>query len=363
MAYKWVRSLDLTLKQLLNLKLQHISGDHSSTDSGVFYYDSAANRPAVRTNAAFKRVAFTDDVPGAGELDAADINYDNGVGSDLDATDVQAAIEELEDEKASTGSVTTVQTNLDNHINDTDDAHDAAAVSYAGGTGISATSVEGALDELATEKLDASALTDHLNDTTDAHDASAISVADAAGQLTATDVEAAIAETFDRIEAHEADTVDAHDATAISYQGSTNLAATTVEGALDELDTEKTTTSYVDTAIANLVDTAPGTLDTLNELAAALGDDPNFATTITNLINERGKVLSYDVGDNSATSFTFTHNLNTRDIVPSLRQSGSPWAVVGAEIDFPTVNTVRVQFDAPAPATDEYKLTIVGKQG
>lgn len=36
-----------------------------------------------------------------------------------------------------------------------------------------------------------------------------------------------------------------------------------------------------------LVDMAPGTLDTLNELAAALGDDPNFATTITDLINTR----------------------------------------------------------------------------
>src|SRR6056300_1181397 len=38
---------------------------------------------------------------------------------------------------------------------------------------------------------------------------------------------------------------------------------------------------YVDTQVANLVDSAPGTLDTLNELAAALGDDPNFSTTIT----------------------------------------------------------------------------------
>lgn len=44
------------------------------------------------------------------------------------------------------------------------------------------------------------------------------------------------------------------------------------------------TQTYVNTAIANLVDTAPGTLDTLNELAAALGDDPNFATTVTNNI-------------------------------------------------------------------------------
>mgnify|MGYP000206341432 CR=1 FL=1 len=43
-------------------------------------------------------------------------------------------------------------------------------------------------------------------------------------------------------------------------------------------------TGYADTAVANLVDSAPGTLDTLNELAAALGDDPNFSTTVTNNI-------------------------------------------------------------------------------
>lgn len=39
---------------------------------------------------------------------------------------------------------------------------------------------------------------------------------------------------------------------------------------------------YVQDSLAALVDSAPATLDTLNELAAALGDDPNFATTITN---------------------------------------------------------------------------------
>jgi len=44
------------------------------------------------------------------------------------------------------------------------------------------------------------------------------------------------------------------------------------------------TKGYVDTEVAALVDSAPGTLDTLNELAAALGDDPNFSTTITNSI-------------------------------------------------------------------------------
>ena len=44
------------------------------------------------------------------------------------------------------------------------------------------------------------------------------------------------------------------------------------------------TKNYVDTEVAALVDSAPGTLDTLNELADALGDDPNFSTTITNQI-------------------------------------------------------------------------------
>ena len=49
--------------------------------------------------------------------------------------------------------------------------------------------------------------------------------------------------------------------------------------------------ALIDTAVADavaaLLDGAPGALDTLNELAAALGDDPNFATSVTTLINAR----------------------------------------------------------------------------
>jgi len=42
--------------------------------------------------------------------------------------------------------------------------------------------------------------------------------------------------------------------------------------------------SYVNQAISNLVDTSPALLDTLNEIAAAINDDPNFSTTITTAI-------------------------------------------------------------------------------
>lgn len=51
-------------------------------------------------------------------------------------------------------------------------------------------------------------------------------------------------------------------------------------------------TSDIATAIANLIDSAPTTLDTLNELAAALGDDPNFATSITTLVGTKEPIIT-----------------------------------------------------------------------
>ena len=52
------------------------------------------------------------------------------------------------------------------------------------------------------------------------------------------------------------------------------------------------TETYVGTQIANLVDSSPVTLNTLNELAAALGDDPNFATTIATSIGLKADTSS-----------------------------------------------------------------------
>lgn len=47
------------------------------------------------------------------------------------------------------------------------------------------------------------------------------------------------------------------------------------------------TDANISAALANLVASAPGTLDTLDELAAALGDDPNFAATVTAALGNR----------------------------------------------------------------------------
>jgi len=65
-----------------------------------------------------------------------------------------------------------------------------------------------------------------------------------------------------------------------------------------DIDTSTIATrSYVDTEVANLVDSSPSTLDTLNELAAALGDDPNFATTVANDIGDKAdKTVDINAG-------------------------------------------------------------------
>lgn len=52
------------------------------------------------------------------------------------------------------------------------------------------------------------------------------------------------------------------------------------------------TETYVNTAISNLVDTAPTTLNTLNELAAAINDDASFASTVTTALGTKAPIAS-----------------------------------------------------------------------
>ncbi len=74
------------------------------------------------------------------------------------------------------------------------------------------------------------------------------------------------------------------------------------------------TQSYVTTAVANLVDAAPSTLDTLNELAAALGDDPNFATTIATSIGTKLPSSSVSGTTNYLAKFTGTSAIGNSQI-------------------------------------------------
>ncbi len=125
----------------------------------------------------------------------------------------------------------------------------------------------------------------------------------------------------------DADTLDGQDGTFyLNYNNFTNtpiLAAVATSGSYSDLSNTPTiptavseltndsgfitsssltgyaTESYVTTQISNLVDSAPTALNTLNELAAALGDDANFATTTATALGNR---LRIDINSQSLTT-------------------------------------------------------------
>lgn len=113
---------------------------HNDTRGDARYYQLSTD---LATQAELD--AHMGDVTAAHAASAISVSSTTLVGT---GTDVQAVFEEVDN------AIVAVETSVSNHLADTSDAHDASAISYAGGTGISATDVEGAIDELATEKLD-----------------------------------------------------------------------------------------------------------------------------------------------------------------------------------------------------------------
>lgn len=82
--------------------------------------------------------------------------------------------------------------------------------------------------------------------------------------------------------------------------------------------------TYVDTAVSNLVDTAPDALNTLNELAAALGDDASFSTTVTNSIATKVSKTNGTV-TTAATDQTVVRNITLSTSAPSGGSDGDVW--------------------------------------
>lgn len=75
------------------------------------------------------------------------------------------------------------------------------------------------------------------------------------------------------------------------------LDLTPIRDRLDIIEGDETVVGSIKNAIYELVDLAPTTLDTLNELAAAIGDDPNFFNTITTRLQELQTAIDQEILD------------------------------------------------------------------
>lgn len=199
------------------------------------------------------------------------------------------------------------------------------------------------------------------------------------------------------------------------------LMPTAMFAKLNELYTKAQIDSAISTAVNNLISGAPGALDTLKELATAMGNDPNFAATITNSLASKvdkvtGKGLSTEdfttplltklngisaganayvhpsshpasmitedsnrrfttdsekaswnaktkkyavaVGNGSLTTITVTHNLASSDVAVTVRDATSG-EVVYPDIQIADTNSLNLLF-ATAPTSGQYRVTVVG---
>jgi hypothetical protein len=109
--------------------------------------------------------------------------------------------------------------------------------------------------------------------------------------------------------------------------------------------TQVATTAFVTTAVSNLVDAAPGALDTLNELAAAINDDASFASTVTTALgNKQDKVanvsdteIGYLDGVTSAIQTQIdgkaatSHTQNASTIITTVTDKSSGYTILAAD--------------------------------
>ena len=102
---------------------------------------------------------------------------------------------------------------------------------------------------------------------------------------TKSNLEAADTTLSGRIDTLEADPTTAAAVAAVQAdvdqnESDSDAADLALSNRLDTLEADPTTQTYVDNAVSALVDLAPATLDTLNELAASIGDDADFIGTM-----------------------------------------------------------------------------------
>ncbi|MDM1209084.1 phage tail protein [Escherichia coli] len=116
-------------------------------------------------------------------------------------------------------------------------------------------------------------------------------------------------------------------------------------------NTQIATTAFVKSAIAAMVGSAPAALDTLNELAAALGNDPNFATTMLNALAGKQPL------DNTLT------NLSGKDVAGLLTylDLGDTNGYVGRKIGEQWITSSKTV--TLNPLTKRIKVTLTGGGG
>ncbi len=270
-------------------------------DSLASNYDAAGSAATAQSNAEDYADSLASNYDAAGSASTAQSNaqtYADNLVNGLDTDDIeegstnlyftnQRALNATSSAYDASGSASTAQTNAQNYADnlvnglDTDDIEEGSSNVYftngrarnavSGGTGITYSSADGVISVTA--------------NTYDAYGAAS----DAEGNANTYTDNAINALDTDDIEEGSTNKYFSNTLArgAFSVTSGMGLTYDSANGLFGVDTNYVATNSYVDSAISNLVDGAPGLLDTLNEIAAAINDDSNYFTTVANSIAEK----------------------------------------------------------------------------
>lgn len=156
----------------------------------------------------------------------------------------------------------------------------------------------------------------------------------------------------------DADTLDGQD--SLYYLDRVNHTGTQTASTISDFDAQVQTNRLDEMAVpttdVNLNGQKIINLDTPTDPTDAANKD-----YVDNAIAAVGATTKYatTIGDTVATSFLITHNLNTLDVIVTVRVATGTMSVVYPDIQIQTVNTLTISFTL-APDTDEYRVVVIG---
>lgn len=127
------------------------------------------------------------------------------------------------------------------------------------------------------------------------------------------------------------------------------------------LDTGAVAWASFGTAAPAASETTAGIAEIATQAETDAGTDDLRIVTPAKIAAYSGRKLKYTevIGDGSATQYTVTHNLGTRDLHIQVYRTATPWDTVGVDTERTTTNTATVRF-AAAPASGAYTVVCLG---
>jgi len=162
--------------------------------------------------------------------------------------------------------------------------------------------------------------------------------------------------------APDANTADELEGAVVTVEEGTSAGATFRQTSVNfTLGTDPVNWTTFGTAAPSASETTAGVARIATQSEVDAGTNDSTIVTPLKLANWAGRIRKYatTIGDGTATQFTITHNLGTRDVAVSVYRLSGAYDEPLVDIEHTTTNTITIRF-ASAPSANSYRVVVIG---